>query len=46
MKAGGMIWGYPHCEQQQEITQTAIDLSTSALNAFGRFALINDPKSL
>jgi N5-(carboxyethyl)ornithine synthase len=25
MKAGGMIWGYPHCEQQQEITQTAID---------------------
>ncbi len=25
MKDGGIIWGYPHCAQQMEITQTAID---------------------
>lgn len=25
IKAGGLIWGYPHCAQQQEITQIAID---------------------
>lgn len=25
LKEGGTIWGYPHCAQQSEITQTAID---------------------
>ena len=25
LKAGGILWGYPHCAQQMEITQTAID---------------------
>lgn len=25
IKEGGFIWGYPHCAQQKEITQTAID---------------------
>lgn len=25
IKEGGLIWGYPHCAQQMEITQTAID---------------------
>ncbi|MBB6459818.1 N(5)-(carboxyethyl)ornithine synthase [Flammeovirga kamogawensis] len=25
MKEGGVIWGYPHCVQQNEITQIAID---------------------
>ena len=25
IREGGMIWGYPHCAQQNEITQTAID---------------------
>lgn len=25
LKDGGTIWGYPHCAQQEEITQTAID---------------------
>ncbi|MDW7691729.1 N(5)-(carboxyethyl)ornithine synthase [Flammeovirgaceae bacterium SG7u.111] len=25
LKAGGLLWGYPHCAQQMEITQTAID---------------------
>jgi N5-(carboxyethyl)ornithine synthase len=25
LKIGGMLWGYPHCVQQTEITQTAID---------------------
>ncbi|MFT5647833.1 MAG: N5-(carboxyethyl)ornithine synthase [Aureispira sp.] len=25
LKEGGTIWGYPHCVQQKEITQTAID---------------------
>ena len=25
LKEGGIIWGYPHCVQQQEITQIAID---------------------
>jgi len=25
IKEGGFIWGYPHCAQQREITQTAID---------------------
>ena len=25
IREGGFIWGYPHCAQQAEITQTAID---------------------
>ncbi|WP_340200816.1 N(5)-(carboxyethyl)ornithine synthase [Ascidiimonas sp. W6] len=25
LKEGGIIWGYPHCAQQMEITQTAIN---------------------
>jgi len=25
MRNGGLIWGYPHCAQQNDITQTAID---------------------
>ncbi|MDB2345497.1 N(5)-(carboxyethyl)ornithine synthase [Flavobacteriaceae bacterium] len=25
LKTGGIIWGYPHCAQQKEITQIAID---------------------
>jgi len=25
MKTGGILWGYPHCAQQNSITQTAID---------------------
>lgn len=25
LKEGGMLWGYPHCAQQMQITQTAID---------------------
>ncbi|MCF8379546.1 MAG: N(5)-(carboxyethyl)ornithine synthase [Bacteroidales bacterium] len=25
IRAGGLIWGYPHCAQQSDITQTAID---------------------
>ncbi len=25
MKVGGLLWGYPHCAQQMEVTQTAID---------------------
>lgn len=25
LKDGGTIWGYPHCAQQMDITQTAID---------------------
>lgn len=25
LKDGGTIWGYPHCAQQKQITQTAID---------------------
>ncbi len=25
LKEGGTIWGYPHCAQQEQITQTAID---------------------
>lgn len=25
MKKGGILWGYPHCAQQTEITQIAID---------------------
>lgn len=25
IKEGGVIWGYPHCAQQKEITQVAID---------------------
>ncbi len=25
LKDGGTIWGYPHCVQQMQITQTAID---------------------
>lgn len=25
LKTGGVLWGYPHCAQQKQITQTAID---------------------
>ncbi len=25
IREGGLIWGYPHCAQQSDITQTAID---------------------
>jgi len=25
MKEGGLLWGYPHCAQQMQVTQTAID---------------------
>lgn len=25
LKEGGILWGYPHCAQQTQITQTAID---------------------
>ena len=25
LKEGGILWGYPHCAQQSQITQTAID---------------------
>ncbi|KAA3596327.1 MAG: NAD(P) transhydrogenase subunit alpha [Calditrichaeota bacterium] len=25
LKVGGILWGYPHCAQQKQITQTAID---------------------
>ena len=25
LREGGLIWGYPHCAQQEDITQTAID---------------------
>ena len=25
LREGGILWGYPHCVQQSEITQTAID---------------------
>ena len=25
IREGGFIWGYPHCAQQEDITQTAID---------------------
>jgi len=25
MKEGGILWGYPHCAQQEKITQSAID---------------------
>jgi len=25
LKVGGILWGYPHCAQQNQITQTAID---------------------
>lgn len=25
LREGGFIWGYPHCAQQEDITQTAID---------------------
>lgn len=25
LKEGGVLWGYPHCAQQSEVTQTAID---------------------
>ena len=25
IREGGLIWGYPHCAQQNDITQTAID---------------------
>ena len=25
LKTGGLLWGYPHCAQQMQVTQTAID---------------------
>ena len=25
LREGGVLWGYPHCVQQRDITQTAID---------------------
>jgi len=25
LKEGGVLWGYPHCVQQKDVTQTAID---------------------
>ena len=25
LREGGVLWGYPHCTQQQEVTQVAID---------------------
>ena len=25
LKVGGILWGYPHCAQQMDVTQTAID---------------------
>lgn len=25
LRMGGILWGYPHCTQQQEVTQVAID---------------------
>ena len=25
LKLGGVLWGYPHCAQQMQVTQTAID---------------------
>ncbi len=25
LKVGGILWGYPHCAQQMQVTQTAID---------------------
>ena len=25
LKIGGILWGYPHCAQQMQVTQTAID---------------------
>jgi len=25
LKVGGLLWGYPHCAQQMQVTQTAID---------------------
>jgi alanine dehydrogenase len=25
LKEGGLLWGYPHCAQQMQVTQTAID---------------------
>lgn len=25
LKVGGVLWGYPHCAQQMQVTQTAID---------------------
>lgn len=25
LKEGGILWGYPHCAQQMQVTQTAID---------------------
>ncbi|MEN8832154.1 MAG: N(5)-(carboxyethyl)ornithine synthase [Pacificibacter sp.] len=29
MREGGILWGYPHCAQQREITQIAIDRKLS-----------------
>lgn len=31
LREGGILWGYPHCTQQSEITQTAIDRKLSLI---------------
>lgn len=31
IREGGLIWGYPHCAQQNDITQTAIDRKLTLL---------------
>ena len=31
LREGGVIWGYPHCTQQREITQAAIDRKISII---------------
>lgn len=31
LKEGGILWGYPHCAQQYQITQTAIDRKLSLI---------------
>lgn len=31
LKIGGTLWGYPHCTQQKDITQTAIDRKLSLI---------------
>lgn len=41
MKTGGILWGWPHCVQQQEVTGTAIDrrltlIAFEAMHLWGR----------
>ncbi|PLX06276.1 MAG: NAD(P) transhydrogenase subunit alpha [Marinilabiliales bacterium] len=31
IKEGGLIWGYPHCAQQEDITQIAIDIKLTLI---------------